>query len=252
MRVYLSRAHLFSHPPTCARVRARMISWGWVAAPPLRHASYGGNGGVYGSTIYMVGGYSSAPNPSYTTFESYTAPLTTTTPTTAPTASPAPTSQQEGTAEISWDGDVFQITGPLNATRYVTHQPIAFSATKSSQQDDIGTGSVVRFDTIITNLGNALSPDTSRFTAPVHGLYQISAKCHAVSSNGVGIALYKNAQFTGLGSISSVTIRAIAQVEGMLELQIGDEVAVTGYMKSLGDCEGGSTASFNGYLIAQM
>ena len=229
-----------------------MISWEWVAAPPLRHPTYDGDGGVYGSTIYMLAGYNPASHPSYTTFESYTAPLTTTTPTTAPTASPAPTSQQEGTAEISWDGDVFQITGPLNATRYVTHQPIAFSATKSSQQDNIGTGTVVRFDTIITNLGNALSPDTSRFTAPVHGLYQISAKCHADTSTGVGIALYKNAQFTGLGSISSTTIRAIAQVEGMLELQIGDEVAVTGYMNSAGDCEGGSTASFTGNLISQM
>ena len=75
---------------------------------------------------------------------------------------------------------------------------------------------------------------------------QISANCHAVSSNGLDIALYKNAQFTGLGIISSVTIRAIAQVEGMLELQIGDEVAVTGYMKSIGDCEGGSTTANHG------
>ena len=81
---------------------------------------------------------------------------------------------------------------------------------------------------------------------------QISANCHAVSSNGVGIALYKNAQFTGLGSISSTYARSIAQVEGYLELQIGDEVAVTGYMKSTGDCEGGSTSHFSGNLIAQM
>ena len=69
---------------------------------------------------------------------------------------------------------------------------------------------------------------------------KISANCHAVSSNGLDIALYKNAQFTGLGIISSVTTRAIAQVKGMLELQIDDDVAVTGYMKSIGDCEGGA------------
>jgi len=230
-----------------------MISWEWTTAPPLRHPSYGGDGGAYGSTIYMLGGQSNAPHPSYTTFESYTPPPRTTTITTAPTASPAPTSQQEGTAEISWDGDVFQITGPLNATRYVTHEPIVFSATRSgSEQDNIGTGTVVRFDTIITNLGNTFSLATSRFTAPVHGVYQFSAKCHAVSSAGVGIALYKNAQFTGLGSISSTYTRSIAQVEGYLELQIDDEVAVTGYMKSTGDCEGGSTSHFSGNLIAQM
>uniref|UniRef100_A0A8C7FT11 C1q domain-containing protein n=2 Tax=Oncorhynchus kisutch TaxID=8019 RepID=A0A8C7FT11_ONCKI len=85
---------------------------------------------------------------------------------------------------------------------------VAFSAAlRPSIQDNEGYGNTGPFQEntnlvhshVITNVGNAFSPRTGAFTAPVHGVYYFTFTSYAWKKEAnIGVALYKNQEQVAL------------------------------------------------------
>ncbi|XP_061188590.1 complement C1q-like protein 2 [Saccostrea echinata] len=71
---------------------------------------------------------------------------------------------------------------------------VAFSALYGSDMAGISTGYILKFSSVITNLGNYYNPTDGIFVAPVHGLYmfQWTMICYTSGSNSCGTSLRVN------------------------------------------------------------
>ncbi|XP_048770953.2 complement C1q-like protein 2 [Ostrea edulis] len=77
--------------------------------------------------------------------------------------------------------------------------PIAFSAAQSGPISGISIGYILKFDKVITNLGNHYNPTDGIFIAPVHGLYMFhwTMNCYNSGSNHCGTSLRVNSALKG-------------------------------------------------------
>ncbi|XP_053199467.1 complement C1q subcomponent subunit C-like isoform X1 [Scomber japonicus] len=132
---------------------------------------------------------------------------------------------------------------------------VIFSVTTS------GSGAVGPFNTettliyraVITNIGDAYSPSTGIFTAPVAGFYYFSIFCHAGGHNRVQLFLYKNNQYI-VEVYDHESASDTADNGGnavFVQLQQGDQVYVRlgANTHVWGD---GTTTTFNGFLVSQI
>ncbi|XP_062593430.1 complement C1q-like protein 3 [Saccostrea cucullata] len=68
---------------------------------------------------------------------------------------------------------------------------VAFTA-KLSKDTTIGGHGIVKYDSVLTNVGEAYSPQSGIFTAPYDGLYTISCTLMSLPSNSVHLNIVKN------------------------------------------------------------
>ena len=75
---------------------------------------------------------------------------------------------------------------------------VGFMAAKTADQTDAGSGAIITFEAVITNVGGGYDSTTSTFTAPYDGLYHLSAVVVSASGTTTGVTakLYKNVVYT--------------------------------------------------------
>ncbi|XP_056015667.1 uncharacterized protein LOC130053107 [Ostrea edulis] len=97
---------------------------------------------------------------------------------------------------------------------------VAFSAYVSTYETDLSKDHTIKFDRIVTNIGNHCNPNTGAFTAPQHGVYVFTWNIYCfsggyidsqvvVNSNAVG-AMYTTAQ--GATNIRTTTGIVVVEV----------------------------------------
>jgi hypothetical protein len=97
---------------------------------------------------------------------------------------------------------------------------VAFSAYVSTYETDLSKDHTIKFDRIVTNIGNHYNPNSGTFTAPQHGLYVFTWNlyCHGggyihsqvvVNSNAVN-AMFTSAQ--GLTNVRTTTGIVVVEV----------------------------------------
>ncbi|XP_049424553.1 cerebellin-1-like isoform X14 [Epinephelus fuscoguttatus] len=132
---------------------------------------------------------------------------------------------------------------------------VIFSAATGGGNNHIGpfnTDKTLIFRTVITNIGNAYSPHTGIFVAPVAGVYYFTIFFHAGGHERAGLLLYKNNQLMIMTS-DHRTEGDTADNGGnaaFLQLQPGDHVYVVLPVNS--HVWGTSHTTFSGFLVTQM
>lgn len=144
-----------------------------------------------------------------------------------------------------------QWTGVTNTT---DASLTAFTVVKTATQSLATIGSLVTWESVVTNNGNGFNLATERFTAPANGYYffVFSAVNNADTSFG-DFYLYKNAINTSLrsyGGQGSETYKS-STLQGVLFLSAGDYVDIrsSGNSMSLYGAAGGPVTTFTGFLL---
>ncbi|XP_039456123.1 complement C1q-like protein 2 [Oreochromis aureus] len=144
---------------------------------------------------------------------------------------------------------------------------IIFSATLrgSGHTGPFNTDTILVYKRVITNIGNAYSPVTGVFTAPIAGVYYFTLFYHAGGSHTQYLFLHKNSEVMVMTN-DHVTHSEVADNGGnavirmaskfattavFLELQQGDKVYVRmGKLSHVWASE--SQTTFSGFLVTQM
>ncbi|CAI5671850.1 unnamed protein product [Oreochromis niloticus] len=131
---------------------------------------------------------------------------------------------------------------------------IIFSATAGRGDAHIGpfnTDIIIDYKKVITNFGNAYSPVTGVFTAPVAGVYYFTIFYHGGRSYSHYLRIFKNTEMTVLTS-DHKTESDGADNGGnavFLQLQQGDQVYVS--MAANTYVWGADHTTFSGFLVTQ-
>ncbi|XP_049424543.1 collagen alpha-1(X) chain-like isoform X5 [Epinephelus fuscoguttatus] len=131
---------------------------------------------------------------------------------------------------------------------------VIFSAATGGDQaiGPFNTDKTLIFRTVITNIGDAYSPHTGIFVAPVAGVYYFTIFFHAGGHERAGLLLYKNNQLM-IATSDHPTGADGADNGGnaaFLQLQPGDQVYVVLPVNS--HVWGTSHTTFSGFLVTQM
>ncbi|XP_074480479.1 complement C1q-like protein 3 [Sebastes fasciatus] len=133
---------------------------------------------------------------------------------------------------------------------------VIFSAATGGGDRHIGpfnTDTTLIYRTVITNIGNAYSPSTGIFVAPVAGAYYFTIFLHAGGSNTAALFLYRNNHYM-LMTHDFPTNADRADTGGnavLLQLQRGDQVYVR--MAAHTHVWGSDYhTTFSGFLVTQM
>nr|XP_034306010.1 complement C1q-like protein 4 isoform X2 [Crassostrea gigas] len=128
---------------------------------------------------------------------------------------------------------------------------VAFNAILS-KDTTLGSKEVVKYDSVLTNVGGAYRPSTGIFTAPYKGIYTISCSLMSHPSNSVHLDIMKNGKKLSIVYSASGTNPHSAQTQQLL-LNKGDRVWIqnrSGNKASLHDH--GSYNLFSGALITKV
>jgi hypothetical protein len=146
-----------------------------------------------------------------------------------------------------------------NSTAWVSLGPSdttvpAFSVTKDSAQSLATLGTVVTWESAITNYGGSFNLATERFVAPVSGYYFFIASLLTNNDAPTGdFHIHKNGASTGLRAFgtSGGTGFKPAVAQGILYLAAGDYVDVrsNSNSQSLYGSPGTSVSTFSGFLL---
>ncbi|XP_078020618.1 complement C1q subcomponent subunit B-like [Epinephelus lanceolatus] len=131
---------------------------------------------------------------------------------------------------------------------------VIFSAATGGGQaiGPFNTDKTLIYRTVITNIGDAYSPHTGIFVAPVAGVYYFTIFFHAGGHERAGLLLYKNNQLMIMTS-DHQTEADTADNGGnaaFLQLQPGDHVYVV--LAANSHVWGTSHTTFSGLLVTQM
>jgi hypothetical protein len=124
----------------------------------------------------------------------------------------------------------------------------AFRAKADVNIDNITQGSLVPFRTIVFDKNNNYNTSTSRFTAPVAGVYFFSAAVYTMTNVGVNgsLAMNKNGTFFAVGELHNVSGNL---GYGMLTIACCTELAVNDYVDlSMRISSGHLNSNFNNYF----
>lgn len=105
--------------------------------------------------------------------------------------------------------------------------PVAFSVYRTSSQSVSNNGKV-KFDKVLTNVGNKYDPNTGIFTAPRAGLYHITAVILSPHGEDYYARLYHN-KVSASGSYITGDGYKTGTFDVVFSLQKGDEVYIAGY-----------------------
>ncbi|CAI5671839.1 unnamed protein product [Oreochromis niloticus] len=132
---------------------------------------------------------------------------------------------------------------------------IIFSATLSGSghTGPFNTDTILVYKGVITNIGNAYSPVTGVFTAPIPGVYYFTLFYHAAASHPQYLFLHKNSEVIVMtnDNISHSDATDNGGNAVFVQLQQGDKVYVR--MGKLSHVWGSqSHTTFSGILVTQM
>ncbi|XP_039465643.1 complement C1q subcomponent subunit B-like [Oreochromis aureus] len=135
---------------------------------------------------------------------------------------------------------------------------IIFSATlgSSGHIGPFNTDIILVYKGVITNIGNAYSPVTGVFTAPIAGVYYFIIFCHARGDRSQRLYLYKNNEVMVMTNDHAIDIDTSRETDNggnavFLQLQQGDKVYVV--LEEETHVWGGeSQTTFSGFLVTQM
>ncbi|XP_037614180.1 cerebellin-1-like isoform X2 [Sebastes umbrosus] len=133
---------------------------------------------------------------------------------------------------------------------------VIFSAATGGGLNNIGpfnTSTTLIYRTVISNIGNAYSPSTGIFVAPVAGVYYFTFFYHAGGTNQANLNLYKdNKLIVWTGDVKSTSDQTDNGGNAVfLQLQPGDQVYVR--MDANSWVWGTDThTTFSGFLVTQM
>ncbi|CAL9704112.1 unnamed protein product [Knipowitschia caucasica] len=131
-----------------------------------------------------------------------------------------------------------------------TYSPkIAFYAGLRKQHEG---SEVLKFDDVVTNVGNYYEPSTGKFTCPLPGIYYFTY--HVLMRGGDGTSMWADLKKNGQVRASAIAQDAdqnydYASNSVILHLDVGDEVCV---QLDGGKVHGGNTnkySTFSGFLI---
>nr|QGH45415.1 complement system-related protein C1ql4a-1 [Cyprinus carpio] len=139
--------------------------------------------------------------------------------------------------------------GPGGYVPSVYSPKIAFYAGLRKQHE--GTD-VLKFDDVVTNVGNYYEPSTGKFTCPLPGIYFFTY--HVLMRGGDGTSMWADLKKNGQVRASAIAQDAdqnydYASNSVILHLDVGDEVCV---QLDGGKVHGGNTnkySTFSGFLI---
>ncbi|TWW56632.1 Complement C1q-like protein 4 C1q and tumor necrosis factor-related protein 11 [Takifugu flavidus] len=126
---------------------------------------------------------------------------------------------------------------------------IAFYAGLRKQHEG---SEILKFDDVVTNVGNYYEPSTGKFTCPLPGIYFFTY--HVLMRGGDGTSMWADLKKNGLVRASAIAQDAdqnydYASNSVILHLDVGDEVCV---QLDGGKVHGGNTnkySTFSGFLI---
>ncbi|XP_052248209.1 complement C1q subcomponent subunit B-like isoform X2 [Dreissena polymorpha] len=131
--------------------------------------------------------------------------------------------------------------------------PTAFSVTLDKSQV-ISTGNVIRFDNVITNVGNSFNIKTGEFTAPQSGIYffSLNAVCGAHSYMHLAISRNGLAVFKTLCDDRTGSTQHQGGGATILQLGAGEKISVrmTFPLNAQSELYGRGMTSFTGYRVA--
>ncbi|XP_065937208.1 complement C1q tumor necrosis factor-related protein 3-like [Magallana gigas] len=149
--------------------------------------------------------------------------------------------------------ETFQYLGKSGAGKVIVAKKnaVAFSAI-FSKDITVGGKEVLKYDSLLTNVGGAYNKSTGIFTAPYKGIYTISCSLMSHPKNQVHLAIMKNGKKLSLVYSASGTNPHSAQTLQLL-LNKGDKIWIQNHnviKASLHDH--GSYNLFSGVLITQI
>ncbi|XP_067434980.1 uncharacterized protein [Thunnus thynnus] len=129
---------------------------------------------------------------------------------------------------------------------------VAFSVglTDAGRVGPFNTDITLQFSKIFTNIGQAYSPTTGVFTAPVRGAYYFRFKGFEVeSSNWIGIKLYHNdKKITGSDYNDSISYVTVSN-DLILQLEKGDVIYMILWSDYIIADESSNHTTFDGFLL---
>lgn len=130
-------------------------------------------------------------------------------------------------------------------------QAVAFTALLS-KVTTLGSKEVVKYDTVLTNVGGAYVPSTGIFTAPYKGIYTISCSLMSSPSNFVHLNIMKNGNALALLYSASGTYPLASQTLQLL-LEKGDKIWIQNYNTKTAKMHDHNAFNvFSGVLITRM
>ncbi|XP_048766600.2 complement C1q-like protein 2 [Ostrea edulis] len=132
--------------------------------------------------------------------------------------------------------------------------PVAFSATQSVSKSGISIGFILKFDKVITNLGNHYNPTDGIFIAPVHGLYMFHWTMHCYHSGSSSCSTSLRVNNAKKGQIYSGENASSYHHTGsntvIVEVQAGNHVWIQ--TEDWGNVDIYNWSSFSGSLLSVM
>jgi len=121
----------------------------------------------------------------------------------------------------------------LNSIKENALTPAVVVLVNDVSDQDVDTGKVIKFTSVVTNEGGAYDIGTGKFTAPYNGSYIFSTSVCAHISKWVAVTLMAADREIGTTSIyNSATSATCSGVSGMTILSKGDQVWVQGSYKA--------------------
>ncbi|XP_052678079.1 complement C1q tumor necrosis factor-related protein 4-like [Crassostrea angulata] len=147
----------------------------------------------------------------------------------------------------------FQYFGKSVAGKVIAAEKnaVAFSAILS-KSITVGGKEVVKYDSLLTNVGGAYDKSTGVFTAPYKGIYTISCSLLSSTSNYVHLDIMKNGKKISIVYSASGTNPHSAQTLQLL-LKKGDNIWIQNHSENKASLhDHGSYNLFSGVLITQI
>ncbi|XP_063442218.1 complement C1q tumor necrosis factor-related protein 3-like [Mytilus trossulus] len=122
----------------------------------------------------------------------------------------------------------------------------AFFATEK-EHINLGSNTIVKFDTVKTNIDNGYDVITGVFTAPRAGTYEFSENFISGNTNFLELNLMKNNEFIVRGHAAQAMSTA-GSLRAIVELNDGDRIYIK-HPRSSGVLHGDHYSMFSGHLI---
>ncbi|XP_028277036.1 collagen alpha-1(VIII) chain-like [Parambassis ranga] len=134
---------------------------------------------------------------------------------------------------------------------------VAFSASllPNDQSEIVGpfnTHNPLIFKRVVTNIGNAYSPHTGIFTAPVRGLYHFEWHIGDHGSQPTGAVLFRNSEHIYIAYEHQPSHFSSGSNAATLQLNPGDQVFLRQWVNSQIFDNGNHHTTFSGHLVFTM
>ncbi|XP_052808943.1 heavy metal-binding protein HIP-like [Mya arenaria] len=128
--------------------------------------------------------------------------------------------------------------------------PVAFFATLTNHTFHIGAGQSIKFDNVVTNVGQAYNHVLGAFLAPVSGIYVFSVTLFAYPGHTTEHDIMKNNVFISRLYMQAPSGYETASQTFILQLDKGDDVNVLNMLSDKA-IHGGHYSTFAGFLLQQ-